>query len=78
VGGLEESLVSKSSKKQDRTSVLAFAVVGACVIAAFGFSRQSTVIQWVIPAGLIVTAALYAFWPRRSEAGPASQPGEKA
>jgi hypothetical protein len=52
-------------KKIDRSGPLAGVAIAACFVAAYGFSNQNAFLMWVLPAGLIGPAAIWAYWPHR-------------
>lgn len=52
-------------KKKDRSTLPTLAVIVGCVLFAYGFSKGNALIQWALPAGLLVAAVAWTWWSNR-------------
>ena len=54
------------AKKQDRTGALVAAVLFATFLSAWGFKGGNALYVWQLPLALVLAAAAWTWWPRRS------------
>jgi hypothetical protein len=61
------------AKKKDRTGALVGAVLLATFLSAWGFKGGNPLFIWQLPLAIVVAAAAWTWWPRRSGELPAGE-----
>ena len=61
------------AKKQDRTGPLVGAVLVSTFLSAWGFKGGNPLFVWQLPLALVVVAAAWTWWSRRSGELPSTE-----